>query len=139
MGRRSKHRESTSSMEEAMINLMPLIDVVFVVLIMFIVIAPMLDVDQVNLATGVTEVKESELKEGICIHVQADNSILVNKQAVPLKNLKTLLIEQKKKHPIAKPQLYQDKDATFGTYQEVKSSLREAGFEQMDVILNPKT
>jgi len=63
MGRRNINRQSSSPIEEAWINLMPLIDVVFVVLIMFIVIAPMLDIDQIDLAEGTTRVKEADLKK----------------------------------------------------------------------------
>ena len=38
----------SSSEDESLLNLTPLIDVVFVVLIIFILIAPMLDVDKVQ-------------------------------------------------------------------------------------------
>jgi biopolymer transport protein ExbD len=43
---------SNAESDEPLINLTPLIDVVFVVLIIFILIAPMLEIDRVKLATS---------------------------------------------------------------------------------------
>ena len=56
--------------EEPLINLTPLIDVVFVVLIMFIVIAPMLEVERVELASAgesALEIKESSSLSMSCL------------------------------------------------------------------------
>ncbi len=49
--RKSRRLSSLSHSEEASINLTPLIDVVFVVLIIFILIAPMLELDRIQLAS----------------------------------------------------------------------------------------
>ena len=55
--KRSIARSFGGEGEESLLNLTPLIDVVFVVLIIFILIAPMLDVDKVQLAS--THAKEN--------------------------------------------------------------------------------
>ena len=49
---RRKRRIFNSVTDESIVNLTPLIDVVFVVLIMFIVVAPLLEMEQVELADG---------------------------------------------------------------------------------------
>ena len=63
-GRLSLAREEGS--EELHINLTPLIDVVFVLLIMFIVIAPLLELDRIQLASSAGKaIKEaSTVQEG---------------------------------------------------------------------------
>ena len=43
----------------------------------------------------------------------------------------------KKNHPREIPRVFQDKNATFGTYQTVKNAVEAAGFEEMDIILKP--
>lgn len=123
--------------DEPLINLTPLIDVVFVVLITFMLIAPVLDVDQIDLAqSGGNEKKE--LQTGpISIAVHADNSIWVQGKKVSTAELEILLKQEKKRHPGATPQLIHDKQASFGTYQTVKNIVESIGFEQMDVILKP--
>jgi len=137
MGRRNINRQSSSPIEEAWINLMPLIDVVFVVLIMFIVIAPMLDIDQIDLAEGTTRVKEADLKKELSIHVRADNSIWFNKKQINLDELLNLLTESYSQNPLSSFQVFHDRNATFGTYQEIRNVGQKAGYGHMDVVLKP--
>lgn len=127
--------------EENHINLTPLIDVVFVVLIMFIVIAPMLELDRVQLASSASrDIKQMASPQERCpvtIHVHENNSIWLNSEIVSEKELIQLLREAKKNHPNKIPQLFHDKKAQFGTYQIVKNAVETAGFEQIDIILQP--
>ena len=129
-----------TALEEPMINLTPLIDVVFVILIAFMLIAPMLDLDQVELAAGPSGApsKTSVQEQGpIAIYVQGDNKILYQQQVVNEKQLTSQLVAARQRHPQATPQVYHDKKALFGTYQSVKNGVEAAGFDRMDVILNP--
>lgn len=127
---------ATSLPDEGGINLTPLIDVVFVVLIMFILIAPMLEVDKVKLAAGAShEETEAVTASALAIHVHENNSIWINKREISPENLRPILKAVYAKNPKLTPQLYHDERAYFGTYQKVKNALEEAGFEQLDVIL----
>ena len=128
-----------AAIEEPTVNLTPLIDVVFVILIMFILIAPLLELDKVELAgagliNSGTSVQETS---PIAIHVRKDNTIWYNKQMVNINQLRELLTEAKQKHPKAKPQLFQDKSAQFGIYQSVKNAAESAGFNELDIVLKP--
>jgi len=127
--------------EEPVVNLTPLIDVVFVILIMFIVIAPLLELDRVDLADAAKDPMEGSIavqeNSPISIHVRKDNTIWFDKQKVNVKELTALLVKAKVKYPKAKPQLFHDKTAHFGIYQSVKNAAEAAGFEQMDVVLKP--
>jgi biopolymer transport protein ExbD len=114
---------------------------IFVVLIIFIIIAPMLELDRVQLASSAQKdtkqmavVQESS---AVAIHVHADNSIWLNSRIVSEKELIQNLKEAKKLYPNKIPQLFHDKKAQFGTYQTVKNAVETAGFEQLDVILQP--
>ncbi|MCH9609740.1 MAG: Tol-Pal system protein TolR [Chlamydiales bacterium] len=125
--------------DEPEINLTPLIDVVFVILIMFIIIAPLLEVDRVELAQGPSVSRASvEMQSPIAIHVLKDNSIVINKQTVTLRELSAYMQRAKEQYPEMQPQLFQDKQAHFGTYQSVKNVVAAAGFDQLDVILEPE-
>jgi biopolymer transport protein ExbD len=135
MARRRFHAGRNTS-EENLINLTPLIDVVFVVLIAFILVAPLLEVDHVDLAPA-TQSSQNEIskKSLVSIYVREDNSIWVNNRLVSDAELLSALREMNKKYPRFVPQLYHDNKATFGTFQKVKGALERAGFEKMDVIL----
>lgn len=127
--------------EESQVNLTPLIDVVFVVLILFIIIAPMLELDRVQLASGASkenrEMASVQEDQSLTIHVHADNSIWFNKKMVSAEQLIPLLKHAHAQFPHKIPQLFHDQKATFGTYQAIKNAVELSGYEQMDVILQP--
>lgn len=127
--------------EEPTVNLTPLIDVVFVILIMFIVIAPLLELDRVELADGphASLSASSSVQESspITIHVRQDNTIWFDSREVSKAELTVLLKEAKMRYPQVRPQIFHDKKAHFGTYQDVKNAAEEAGFSHIDIILKP--
>lgn len=139
-----RHRLSLETGDEEefpSVNLTPLIDVVFVMLIVFILVAPVLEIDNVDLASGpkssseaISVVEEAGL---IAIHVNKDNQITFNHKLTSLERLSDLLKESKAHFPDATPQLFHDKEAAFGTYQAIKNCVEEVGFESMDVVLKP--
>lgn len=128
--------------DEPLINLTPLIDVVFVVLISFMIIAPVIDTDRVQLAPGLANrAKDSvsmQSSSALTIIVRADNSIWVDRRQVTLSDLEKWLRGEKKSRPRAIPKLIHDSRAQFGTYQSVKNRIEACGFEEMDVILQPQ-
>ena len=134
------HARIREQHEEPAVNLTPLIDVVFVILIMFIVVAPILELDRVELAgssfgqQGTASVQENSL---IAIHVRKDNSILFNGTPVKPEQLPQLLKKAKIQYPQARPQLFHDKRGHFGIYQTIKNAAESAGFQQLDVVLEP--
>ncbi len=140
MRKRSRSLPESDSLDEPLINLTPLIDVVFVVLIAFMLIAPVLDIDSVDLADSGPSSKKETLQESlISIAVHADGSIWLRGKKIALSDLEKQLKQEKARHPKAIPQLAQDSKAQFGAYQSVKNALEAAGFEQMDVILKPNS
>lgn len=125
-------------MEVGNIELTPLIDVVFVVLIMFILIAPILEVDNVKLARApAREQTESTNMSSLTIHVHENDTIWINKKLVTPESLFPVLKALKSKNPKLTPQLFHDRKAHFGTYQIVKNAVEEAGFNELDVVLEP--
>lgn len=126
--------------EEPPLNLTSLIDVVFIILITFIVIAPLLDLDEVALAPGkesTDEIRSVSQTSPIILHVRSDDTVLLNNRPTSLDLLLPQLETLRAAHPEAIPQLFHDRNARFGTYQSIKQSIEEAGFAQLDVILQP--
>lgn len=138
MGRHIRARRQVA-IEEPAVNLTPLIDVVFVILIMFIVVAPLLEMDRIELAAAQAHSNTQSIQESspIAIQVRRDNSILFNHQPVSMEQLPGLLQKAKKQYPKARPQLFHDKKGHFGVYQAIKNAAEAAGFEQLDIVLNP--
>lgn len=136
MSRRRRFQETTY-VEDAGINLMPLIDVVFVVLVMFIIIAPMINIDRIELAQGAPSTKQSQNSKALNIHIRKDNSFWLNQRKVSQKELQSLLKQAKQQYPNSIPQIMPDKNASFQAYEHVRTAAKEAGFEAIDVNLSP--
>lgn len=136
---RKRYAYKEESTEDVVINLTPLIDVVFVILIIFILIAPLLEFDRVELAQTSNQSQQNASFEQspLSIHVHADNSVWHNNRCVSLDELIAILKINYAANPHLIPQLFQDKRATFESYQNVKNSIEKVGFEHLDVILKP--
>lgn len=142
MKKRSFGISSTSiETEDSLLNLTPLIDVVFVLLITFILIAPLLKYDRIELSSARDQKKEEQLptenRNSITIRVYEDNSITINHREITFKELYPLLVALKHSHPHEIPILFHDQRASFGTYQMIKNSVESAGFEELDILLKP--
>jgi biopolymer transport protein ExbD len=139
MGRRKFFFDEESA-EEPLVNLTPLIDVVFVVLISFMLISPILEIESVDLATGGKEKKRDAMapeSSPLTVVVQKDNSLWMQGQPISIEQLEKTLLEQKRLFPGKIPQVIHDKAASFGTYQLVKNVFEKCGFEQIDIVLKP--
>lgn len=124
------------SSEENLVNLTPLIDVVFVVLILFILIAPMVEADRVQLSSFSSELTHPVHENAIAtIYVHEDNSIWLNQTKISEAQLMHFLKDLHQKQGDIPLQLFHDKRAQFGVYQSVKNAAELAGFQQLDVIV----
>lgn len=137
-----RYRVKVPAVEEPSVNLTPLIDVVFVVLIMFVVVAPLLEIDEVALAGSNPDHPHQSLtmndSRSLQIHVKADNSIWHEKRLLTPDLLKDVLLREHTKNPQVVPLVFHDRHAHFGTYQMVKNTMEAAGFSQVDIVLNPE-
>ncbi|HSX12837.1 MAG TPA: biopolymer transporter ExbD [Chlamydiales bacterium] len=121
--------------DETHVQLTPLLDVVFVLLITFMVLAPMLNVDHVELATAGISNKNQPAQSVMSVTLRADNSIWFRGKQVGLQQLESILRAEHQRFPDQSPQLMADKNCHFGAYQDIKNMLEECGFQQLDVIL----
>ncbi|MDN3508398.1 MAG: biopolymer transporter ExbD [Simkaniaceae bacterium] len=140
MRRRRFSKGTDEEREDEAIDLTPLIDVVFVVLITFILIAPLLKLDHISLAPVGVKEKASvtpQNKSGIVLRVAKNETITLNEKPITIKELAGSLAELGRNQPGEIPKLFQDEKSSFGMYQTIKNALEEAGFEEMDVILKP--
>ena len=136
MRKRGFYRDLSDDSE--LINLTPLLDVLFVILIMFILIAPLLDLDRITLAPGsehTVELTTLNNQKPIKIYLHKDDSIWIGKHQIGLEQLGPTLKEIHKLHPQETPELFPDKSASFGVYQQIKNSVENAGFAELDIVL----
>ncbi|MBW1842646.1 MAG: protein TolR [Deltaproteobacteria bacterium] len=120
------------------INVTPFVDVMLVLLIIFMVTAPMMmqGVD-VSLPEATAEPLESE-KEHLIITIDTKNQIFINDFQVTIdflgEKLKKILEGRSDREVFLKA----DKDISYGTVVQVMAEVKGAGVEKLGLVTEPK-
>ena len=115
------------------INVTPFVDVMLVLLIIFMVTAPLL---QQGIDINLPQAKGKELSpaERTVITVKKGGKIYLDRSSVTIKTLKLKL----SKNPNKEVFLKADKDVPYGVIVMVMGELREIGIEKLGMITEPK-
>lgn len=124
----------------AEINVTPLVDVMLVLLIIFMVTAPMMQEGvSVQLPqAGGKPIPTSQVADDIVVAVAQDGSIYVNDKPVTEDQLTHVVLEAKKKSPSTEVFLRGDTNVTYGRVLLIHSSLIKAGVETVLMITTPR-
>ncbi len=117
------------------INVTPLVDVMLVLLIIFMVTAPLL---QQGIDVNLPEAKGKDLppEERITIVIKKDGTIYMNDAPMSLSEIRQKLDAISKLNPNIF--LKADKDVPYGLVVEVMGDIKEAGIEKLGMITEPK-
>ena len=135
MGRRRARGGRRAPMSE--INVTPLVDVMLVLLIIFMVAAPMLSM---GIDVNLPRVKSKTVdlaEEKLILSINENKEIFLNKTRMSLQDLNTKLaaiFEQRVDREIF---LRADKNVSYGFVVEVMSEIRKAGVDKLGMITEP--
>ena len=117
------------------INVTPLVDVMLVLLIIMMIVAPLLQKGApVRLPTAANSADKPEVADQTVVAVTATGEFYVNGVPIPDTDLQrrvTELIEDKTEKVVL---IKADEDASFGKVMEAMDELRAAGIEDMGLI-----
>ncbi|MBF0202887.1 MAG: protein TolR [Desulfamplus sp.] len=120
------------------INVTPFVDVMLVLLIIFMVSAPMMvEGIDVNLPKASAEPLKTE-EENLVISIQNDSQVYINDQVIDIEFLTEKL--QKILENVEKRDLYlkADKDIPYGVVVDVMSKVKAAGVTSLGMITLPE-
>jgi biopolymer transport protein TolR len=121
------------------INVTPFVDVMLVLLIIFMVTAPMMTqgVD-VNLPqTTAKEIKTNQDEEPLILTVSKNKDISIQKAVIKLDDLETKLSAILKYRKDKQVLLRADKDVPYGFVVSVMAGAKRAGVEKLGMITEP--
>ncbi|OQX18745.1 MAG: hypothetical protein BWK80_37765 [Desulfobacteraceae bacterium IS3] len=121
------------------INVTPFVDVMLVLLIIFMVTAPMMTQ---GLDVALPEVAAKALpaeQEQIVVTVNKNNEVFINDDAVGLDMLGDKLLKILETRSSREVYFRADKDIPWGMGVRVMSRIREAGIEKMGIVTEPPT
>jgi biopolymer transport protein TolR len=130
-------REGKTQTTLAEINMVPFIDIVLVLLIIFMVTAPVIQSGiEVNVPQTVVVREISE--EKLVVSIRKDQSVYL--QNAPIENIN--LLGEKVREKLLDPArqsvyLAADQDIPFGTFANVMDRLKAVGIENVSIVTQP--
>lgn len=122
------------------INVIPLVDIILVILIIFMITAPLmtsgLEVDLPK--TKDTAIARKE-REPLKITITANGVIKISGQPVSLDRLSRWLSEAKRHNLVEEVEIEADRRAYFEVVAKVLSEVKRAGFTQVGVLTQPES
>ena len=120
----------------AEINVIPLVDVVLVLLVIFMVTAPMLyrGMD-IKLPTSTSNTIKPE--ERIVLTIERDQKLYLDKDAIGLAQLEDRLRAVRQRNAEVSVFLRADRDVPYGTVIQVMDGVKKAGIEKLGMVTDP--
>ena len=129
---RRGNRRGKSSISD--INITPLVDVLLVLLIIFMVCAPMMTGSvEVDLPKGVSNAI-TEKSVTIAVSIKEDGSIFLQEEPIKIRGLPKRLLEITDNDISAKIYLRADQKIDYGRVMEVVKIINSAGFNQVILV-----
>jgi biopolymer transport protein ExbD len=120
------------------INVTPLVDVMLVLLVVFIITAPLIvpQTMKVNLPKTDSANQESKIKDGQLV-INPDGTLLFEDQVVT-DSILTGLLKQRSANPEFQLQIFADKVVPYGRVAEMMGLAQAAGVTKLSFVTLPK-
>jgi len=135
--RRSGRRNRFEDKPLADINVTPLVDVVLVLLIIFMVTAPML---QMGIDVNLPRVESKSVdvsEEKVVLTINNAREIFINKNKISVTDLRARLASLMSSRIDREVFLRADRSVPYGFVVEVMSEMRRAGVDRLGMITEP--
>lgn len=134
-GNQYNRRSSHPTLSE--INVTPMVDVMLVLLIIFMVSAPLMQQGvQVDLPKASGQSLD-EQKEPVVLVVTKDKKILINKNEILYKNLKTKLTAIFETKTLKEIYIQADQSVSYGFVAQVMAEVKKSGITKVGLVTDP--
>ncbi len=122
----------------AEINIVPMVDVILVVLIIFMVTAPMIMKPSININLPKAASGEATVPSKLNITLTADGKINLDGQVVDDTQVQNMAIDEVKKNPEIQAIIAADKDVPHGRVVSVLDIVKGAGVKKFAISIDKK-
>ncbi len=131
-------KQDSSDDMMAEINVVPLVDVILVVLIIFMVTAPMIMKPSINVNLPKAASGEATTPSKLNITISTDGKLNLDGQAVDDQTVQTKALEEVKKNPDIQAIIAADKDVPHGRVVSVLDLVKGAGVKKFAISIDKK-
>lgn len=121
-------RHSAKNQDEAAIDMTPMLDIVFIMLIFFIVTASFLKEAGIEVNRPEGSSGRPQEKANIMIAITADDDIWMEKRRVDVRAVRANVERLKAENPEGTIVIQADEESSTGIVTEIMDSLNQAGF-----------
>ncbi len=134
-----KHRRhAQGSDEEGEINMTPMLDVVFIMLIFFIVTTSFVKESGVEVNQPSAETTHRQDKNNILVAITPNGEIWIDKQQVDVRAVRANVQRLRAQSPDSAVVIQADKEARTGILVKVMDQIRLAGVENVAIAAQPE-
>ena len=120
-------RKHSQKEDDTEINMTPMLDIVFIMLIFFIVTAVFVKESGVEVFKPTAENARAEKLASILIAIEADDDIWINRQIVDMNAVRTTVEKLAAENPRGTVVIQADQNAKAGLWMQVYDEVRKAG------------
>jgi biopolymer transport protein TolR len=120
----------------AEINVVPMVDVVLVLLIIFMLTAPIIQ-SGIDINVPKTKTVKELTQERILVSIDREQKLFLNDEPININELETRLKKKIKDPSLAMIYLRADEEVPFGTIAKVMDRAKIAGVENISVVTQP--
>jgi biopolymer transport protein ExbD len=128
-----KKREYIQSEEENEINMTPMLDVVFIMLIFFIVTTSFVKESGVSVNRPTAQSAKTVQKGNIIVAIKPDGEIWIDKRAIDLRAVKANIQRLHAQNPQSAVVIVSDREAKTGILVKVMDQIRQAGVQNVSI------
>ena len=130
--------QDSSDPTRSEINVTPLVDVMLVLLIIFMITAPLMQQGvQVDLPQTQAQLIEHKDQQPLELRVDREKKIFIGKTEIPYAELEEKLKFNERLQKEKKMDLAADRTLPYGYVVDVMSTMRRAGIEQVGILTEP--
>ena len=133
-GTGSDERPEGSALSE--INVTPFVDVVLVLLIIFLITAPMM-LRGIDVKVPKTEPKNVGPEERLMLTVPKEKAVYLDDQSITLARLERVLAGLRQRNAKAAVFLRADEEVAYGVVVKVMDAVKKAGIERLGMVTEP--
>ena len=120
----------------AEINVTPFVDVVLVLLIIFLITAPML-LGGIDVRVPKTATRNIQPEERLILTITRDRGLFLDSQPISLDRLSKVLSGMVRRNPRAAVFLKADEAVAYGTVMKVMDVIKKAGVDRVGMVTEP--
>ncbi|EAT13414.1 biopolymer transporter ExbD [Bermanella marisrubri] len=132
-----KKRHTDSEGEDSTVDMTPMLDIVFIMLIFFIVTTSFVKESGVQVNRPTADSAQQDKKGNIMVAIKPNGEVWIDKRAVDIRSVRANIEKLKAESPESGVVIQADTDARTGMLVEVMDQIRLAGIMNISLAATP--